>query len=124
MLKSRLIIRAALATLVVTGCGHNKSESLAPEANLGPEGYGVVRVENQNIRDMRIYVRPGAGGARFRLGTANGLETTTLKIPKTMVTGVTELTFEITPLGGGGSQFSEKITVGQGEEIILRIPPQ
>ena len=119
MPKSRFIVQAALATLIVAGCGgHNRTE-----ASLGPEGYGVVRVENQNIRDMRIYVRPGAGGARFRLGTANGLETTTLKIPRTMVTGVTELTFEVTPLGGGGSQFSQKITANPGEEIILRIPP-
>ena len=124
MLKSRLIMPVALAALLALGCGgRNRSDALAPDANLGPEGYGVVQVENQNIRDMRIYVRPGAGGARFRLGTANGLETTRLKIPKTMVTGITELVFEISPLGGGGSQFSQKITAGPGEEIVLRIPP-
>lgn len=124
MLKSFLVMQAALATLVAAGCGgRNRSDGLAPDANLGPEGYGIVQVENQNIRDMRIYVRPGAGGSRFRLGTANGLETTRLKIPKTMVTGVTELVFEISPLGGGGSQFSQKITASPGEEIVLRIPP-
>lgn|SRR4026208_77125 len=118
MLKSRLVMQATLATLMVGGCGGNRTE-----ASLGPEGYGVVTVENQNIRDMRVYVRPNAGGARFRLGTANGLETTTFKIPRTMTTGVTEMVFELVPLGGGGSQFSQKITVNQGEELVLRIPP-
>jgi hypothetical protein len=119
MLKPQHLFQAALATLVVAGCGGNVSDVPPP----GPEGYAVVKVENQSIRDMRIYVRPGAGGSRFRLGTANGLETTMLKIPKSMVTGVTELVFEINPLGGGGSSFSEKITASPGEEILLRIAP-
>jgi hypothetical protein len=118
MLKRYRVMQAALATLVVTGCSGVKD--VPPP---GPEGYAVVRVENQNIRDMRIYVRPGGGGSRFRLGTANGLETTQLKIPRTMVTGVTDLVFEITPIGGGGSSFSERITAAPGEEIVLRIGP-
>jgi hypothetical protein len=124
MLKTHHIMTSALATLAITACGGgNRATTDTAPAPGGTEGYAVVRVENQNIRDMRIYVRPGAGGSRFRLGTANGLETTLLKIPRTMVTGVTDLTFEITPLGGGGSQFSEKITANPGEEIVLRIGP-
>lgn len=119
MLQLHRILQAAIATLVVTGCGGNPSEAPPPS----PEGYAALRVENNNIRDMRIYVRPGAGAARFRLGTANALETTVLKLPKTMVTGVTDLTFEIVPLGGGGSQFSERVTAHPGEEILLRISP-
>ena len=119
MLKPHIVLQAALATAVLAGCG---SSAPRTETVPGPEGFGVVRVENQNIRDMRIYVRPNGGGARFRLGTANALDTTTLKIPKTMVAGITELIFEVSPLGGG-SQFSEKITVVPGEEIVLRIGP-
>jgi len=118
MLKSHNVLQAALAAVVLTGCGGSPRTETVP----GPEGYGTVRIENQNIHDMRVYVRPGGGGARFRLGTAPALETTTLKIPKTMVAGITELVFEITPLGGG-SQFSEKVTVNQGDEIVLRIGP-
>jgi hypothetical protein len=121
MMKTHYLLTAALAGLVVTACSGNRAQAV-PEPG-GAEGYATVRVENQNIRDMRIYVRPGAGGSRFRLGTANGMETTVLKIPRTWVTGITELTFEITPLGGGGSQFSEKITANPGEEIVLRIGP-
>ena len=120
MLKTHHILTAALAGATLA-CGGNRVQPL-PEAN-GPEGYANVRVENQNIRDMKIYVRPGTGAGRFRLGTANGMETTVLKIPRTWVTGITELTFEITPIAGGGSAFSEKITASPGEEIVLRIGP-
>ena len=121
MLKTHYILTAALAGLTATACGGYRAEP-TPEPG-GTAGYATVRVENQNIRDMRIYVRPGGGGSRFRLGTANALETTVLKIPKTWVTGITDLTFEITPLGGGGSSFSERITANPGEEIVLRIGP-
>jgi len=121
MIKTYHILTAMFAGITVAACGGNPPPAI-PEPG-GAEGYATVRVENQNIRDMRIYVRPGAGGSRFRLGTANGMETTVLKIPKTWVTGITDLTFEITPLGGGGSSFSEKITANPGEEIVLRIGP-
>jgi hypothetical protein len=113
---------AAILALATAACGaHNVATAGLPRA--GPEGYAIVQVENDNIRDMRIYVRPHGGAQRFRLGTANGMETTVLKIPRTMTTGVTELVFEISPIAGGGSAFSQKITVNQGEAIELRIPP-
>ncbi|HEV8599374.1 MAG TPA: hypothetical protein VGQ69_08455 [Gemmatimonadales bacterium] len=117
MSKPIRIMQAALATLVVAACGSNTSEVPPP----GPEGYATVRVENQSISEMRIYVRPGAGGSRFRLGSVSGLQTQVLKIPRSMVTGVTDLVFEIDPLAGGRSSFSERITAHPGEEIVLRI---
>ena len=57
------------------------------------------------------------------IGTANGLQATTLKIPRTLVTGVTDLTFEIVPIGGGRPSFSQKVTVSPGEQVVLRISP-
>jgi len=114
---SRILLPIVLAA-VALGCGGNRLET-----DPGAGDFAAVRVENNSIRDVRIYVRPGAGGARFHLGRANGLQATGLRIPRTMVTGITELTFEIVPLSGGGSQFSEKITARPGEEIVLRIPP-
>ncbi|HEV8149739.1 MAG TPA: hypothetical protein VGP61_06095 [Gemmatimonadales bacterium] len=122
MLKPQHILQVALLAVVAAGCGgrYHTEEGLPPA---GPEGYATVRVENDNMRDMRIYVRPGAGGQRYRLGTANAMEVTMLKIPRSFATGVTDLTFEISPLSGGGSQLSERITARPGEEIVLRIPP-
>lgn len=118
MLKSRYLFAAAVASLVVAGCGGNRAQ-----AGLPPAGYALVRVENNDISNMRIYVRQGPVGSRFRLGTAPGMQTSTFKIPQTMVNGVTELIFEITPQGGGRSQFSQRVTVASGEEIELRISP-
>lgn len=116
MFKSHPVLQAAILVIAMAGCGGNRAES-----GLAPDETATVQVENDDIRDMRIYVRPGAGGSRWRLGTATAMGTTSLKIPRTMVTGITELVFEIAPLGGGRSQFSQRITVNSGEQIVLRI---
>jgi hypothetical protein len=102
----------------LAACGGNRARTDTSEGD-----YATVRVENNSTRDVRVYLRPGAGGARFHLGRANALQATGLRVPRTMVVGISELTFEIVPLAGGGSQFSEKVTVRPGEEILLRIPP-
>ena len=124
MFRPLVLLQTALAAAVFSGCGGSSPPpDLDVDPNLGPEGYAIVSVENRSISDMRVYVRPGAGGARYRLGTATGLQTTSLKIPRPLVTGVTELTFEIVPMSGGRRAFSEKITARPGEEIVLRIGP-
>ena len=56
-----------------------------------------VRVDNQNLADLTIYVYRGA--QRMRLGRARGNGTTDLVIPKSMVSGATELRFQAEPLG-------------------------
>ena len=118
MLKIAALLTLSLLTVAAPGCGGNRGYE-----NLSPEEASVLRVENNNIRDMRVYLRPGAGGERFRIGTANGLTTTIMKLPRTMVTGVTQVVFELVPIGGGGRSFSEQITIHEGEEIVLRISP-
>ena len=118
MLRTSHILSAATVILALAGCGGNRAE-----AGLAPAGYALVKVENNDISNMRIYVRQGPVGSRFRLGTAQGMQTTTFKIPQTMVNGVTELIFEIVPQGGGRSQFSQRVTVTSGEEVELRISP-
>lgn len=113
------VFTTALMALAFAGCaGHNRAE---PPAN--PDEYTTVRVENDNFSDMRVYVRPGIGGQRIRLGTALGKQIITFKIPKTVIFGSTQLAFEIDPIGGGGKSLSETVTVSPGEEIVLRIPP-
>jgi hypothetical protein len=59
---------------------------------------------------------------RQRLGTANALSTTRLRIPDNIIFGVTSLRFEVDPLGSRQTPISEQITVAAGEEVMLRIP--
>ena len=59
----------------------------------------------------------------MRIGTANALGVTLLKLPRTVVNGVTQLRFLIVPIGGNRPEISEEITVNPGEEIVLRVLP-
>ena len=119
MFPTRQVFTTAFMALAVAACaGRNRA---GPPAN--PDDYTTVRVENDNFYAMRVYVRPGIGGQRIRLGTATGMQINTFKIPRTVVVGITQLAFEIDPIGGGGRSRSETITVNPGDEIVLRIPP-
>jgi len=81
----------------------------------------TVSVDNQALLDMTIYVF--SGGQRIRLGTARGLNTTVLTIPPSIVFGATSLRFQADPIGGRSSPASETISVTEGDEVVLRIPP-
>jgi hypothetical protein len=117
MLTRRMLVPATLAVLALAGCaGHQRNDpAVAPE--LPP----TVRVENDNTSDMKVYLI--RGGQRVRIGTANALGVTMLKLPPTVINGVTELRFLLVPIGGNRAELSEKITANPGEEIVLRILP-
>lgn len=114
---NRLVGLAALGVVAVTGCSRNTVDT-----NLPPEETTSIRVENENITDMRISIRRAPSGATYRLGTARGAQTTSMAVPRSLITGVNEVTFEITPLGGGMRNFSRTITISPGDIIMLRIP--
>lgn len=82
----------------------------------------TVSVDNQALLDMTIYVINGS--QRLRLGTARGLNTTVLTIPPTVLFGASSLGFQADPIGGNRSPVSETISVSEGDEIVLRIPPR
>jgi hypothetical protein len=117
MSRARAIFSAGLLALVVAGCGGTNTA----EAGINPDNATVLKVENNGFSDMRIYVYQG--GQRVRLGTANGHQTSTFKLNKTLVPGITSLRFEAVPIGAQGSSGSEPITVTPGESITLRIQP-
>ncbi len=110
----------ALGALAAFGAGCATHQ---PEEGLATQETAVVRVENDNVINMRISVLRAPSGAVYRLGTAPGAQVTTLQIPRSLLTGVNELTFEITPLSGGTRRFTRTMTVSPGDEIVLRIPP-
>lgn len=113
-----LVLAAALLMFGVSGCGANRTE-----AGTGPpEEYTSLRVENDNITSMRIWVVRVPVGGKYSLGTARGSDVTMFKIPRTLLTGVNEVTFEISPQGGGRSTFTRTVTISPGDEILLRIP--
>jgi hypothetical protein len=106
----------ALAALVLAcGGGPRTEESASPEQRT------VLRVENDNFSDMRIYV--WRNSQRIRVGVANAKSVTTIPLNRTLVVGIQTLRVEADPIGGRSSSVSEQITVTEGEEIVLRIPP-
>jgi hypothetical protein len=113
----RMLLPAVLGLLALAGCaGHHRSDqAVAPD--LPP----MLRVENDNTSDMKVYLI--RGGQRVRIGTANALGVTMLKLPQTVVNGITQLRFLLVPIGGNRPELSEEITVNPGEEIVLRVLP-
>ncbi len=96
-------------------------------ASMGKQEPGQIRpqttvvVDNRSILDMNIYII--RGGQRIRLGTANGLSRTSLKVPTGIVSGSTPVRFLADPIGSTRTPVSEEITVNEGDEVTLMLPP-
>ncbi|MGQ0701520.1 MAG: hypothetical protein ACT4PM_00125 [Gemmatimonadales bacterium] len=116
-----LLLAAALAMLAVAGCGSQRAEAgLSPQQQ---EDSTIVVVQNDNITNMRIWVVRVPAGGEYPLGLARGSNETRFRVPRSLVTGVSEVTFRIAPQGGGRAVYSQTITISPGDEIVLRIPP-
>jgi hypothetical protein len=112
-----LVALAVMASGVsVSGCGG------ARQSPRGSDEATMLQVDNQSFLDMNIYLVT-TGGARIRLGTANGNSTTTMRIPATQVFGGTELRFLADPIGSQRTPISQGITVFPGDTVRLIIPP-
>jgi hypothetical protein len=92
----------------------------APAGQRSQSDETVVVVDNQNLYDMTIYAYQGT--QRMRLGRARGTATTTLKIPKSIVSGVTQMRFFAQPMGNQRSYLSEVIPVQPGDQVEWMIP--
>jgi hypothetical protein len=79
-------------------------------------------VDNRNILDMNIYIIRD-GGQRLRIGTATGLAKTKFTIPRGIVLGSTTVRFLADPIGGPRGPVSEEITMQEGDEVGLMLPP-
>ncbi len=113
-----LALLTGLAGFVATGCSRNRVEE-----GMATEETATVQVENDNVFSMKISVVRAPSGAEYRLGTAPGMTKSDFQIPRSLLTGVADVTFSITPLSGGHPRFTRTITVSPGEQLILRIPP-
>ena len=115
MQRPETMVLSALAALVLACGGGSPADGAAPEQRT------VLRIENDNFSDMRIYV--WRNSQRIRIGIATAKSVTTIPLNRTIVVGIQTLRFEADPIGGRTSAVSEQITVTPGEEIVLRIPP-
>ena len=79
-------------------------------------------VDNRNVLDMNIYIIRD-GGQRLRVGTATGLSKTKFTIPRGIVLGSTTVRFLADPIGGPRGPISEEITMQEGDEVGLMLPP-
>lgn len=109
----RLILLASCA--LIAACASMKSSSGPAPAPT------TVVVDNRALLDMTIYVV--RGGQRVRLGLATGLSQTKFTIPPGIVSGGTTVRFLADPVGSSRTPVSEEISVREGEEVGLMIPP-
>ncbi len=103
----------AAALVIVSACYSRNAPQAQPAATL--------RVENQGVLDMTVYVMRGA--ERVRLGIAGGLKTTDLPIPADMVFGASTLRFVGDPIGSNRNSVSDQITVAPGDTVTWTIRP-
>jgi len=82
----------------------------------------TLRVNNQSVLDMTVYVLKSS--QRIRLGLAGGLNTTVMTIPPTVIFGSTPLRFQLDPIGSNRAPVTETISVSEGEEVEMTIPPR
>lgn len=113
------IVRRLMVVAACTLAAACASAGANPKTTRGEPA--TVLVDNQSFVDMTVYVLRGA--QRVRLGLATGLSKTRFTLPRGFVFAGTSLRFVADPIGGAKSPVSEEITVGEGEEIELRIPP-
>ena len=110
---TRLVVLAAC--LVLPACASTGTNAAAKEEPT------TLVIDNQSVLDHTVYVIRGS--QRLRVGTATGLGKTHLTIPRGIVFGLTTLRFMADPIGSNRTPVSEEITVNQGDELTLRIPP-
>jgi len=125
---TRAIWRTGTIGLLLAGaCATHQAPPQTPtvvDMNAGGEsstnGKTRVRVENQSLADMTIYVYRGS--QRLRLGRASANGVTNLNIPSSMVSGLTQLRFQAEPVGNQRGVISQPIPVNPGDQVDFVIP--
>lgn len=112
----RLLSFAALCAIFAACASLGKQNTIAAGEPT------TVIVDNRATLDMNIYI-VRSSGQRIRIGTATSLSTTKLTIPRGIVMGLTTVRFLADPIGSNRLPISEEITVMEGDEVTLMLPP-
>jgi hypothetical protein len=119
LLRALVLSLAATGALAATACSGTRQDGEAG-AQATPEATTIV-VENRSYLDHTVYVV--RSGQRIRLGTATGNASQRFTIPRNLVHGTVRLSFLVDPIGGQRAPVSNEITVTEGDEMRLVIPP-
>ena len=111
------VLAASMTLLVLGACSGFKRGSGTADVNQPT----IVQVDNRGFLDMAVYAARSV--ERIRLGTATGNSKTNLRIPSSLVNGLTPLRFIADPIGASRASVSEEITVAPGDTVVLTIPP-
>jgi hypothetical protein len=112
-------LAAVLGLLALPACASTQPGD--PEEPAAERQPTTLVVENQRFLDANIYVV--RGGQRIRLGLAAGNSRTRLVIPPSLIFGVTTLQFIADPVGAPRAPVSNEISVTEGDEVRMTIPP-
>ena len=117
MNKTIKLLSVAALCAIIAACASVGKQNLPATDN--PT---TLVVDNRNVLDMNIYIIR-SGGQRLRVGTATGLSKTKFNIPRGIVLGSTSVRFLADPIGGSRGPISEEITMNEGDEVGLMLPP-
>jgi hypothetical protein len=112
----RTLLLAAGIAASLAGCAGNR-----PLEPVDPNMPTMLEIDNDGRNDMRIYVY--RGGQRIRLGTANMGQTTTFKLPRSVLAGAATIRVIAEPIAGRTASISEEIMIVPGDRIAMRILP-
>lgn len=114
------IIAAAL-TLAVGACARNAT--FQPDGARREAGWNrgsvTLAVTNNHYNDMRIYAVTESG-ARFRIGTATGLSSTTFRVGSSLYPA-SVLRLVAVPLGGRGAAESGPLLISGSHVVTFTI---
>jgi hypothetical protein len=120
-------LRAGMAVflmLAAAACASHAPDEVGPapmsRADSAGDSTGLqVRVDNQNINDMNIYLL--RSGSRFLVGQAGGLSKTTLTIPEAMTPGDLRVRLIAEPIGGSRPITTPVLIVPPGQHVYWSI---
>ena len=114
-------MNARFLALVMLAAACSHAARSAPPTTPTTEPATTVKVVNDNVLDMNVFVV--SSGQRFRLGSVNGGHTEVMTLPRAIVHYSTQLVFEIRSIGNGAVERTERMTVSPGDAVTLMIPP-